>query len=451
MEVHTGHGVMFGTDGVRGLANRELTPELALSLGRAGAHFLSLKTPGAPLVVGRDTRISGDMLESALIAGMCSAGVNVLKAGMLPTPGIACLTRIMGSCGGVVISASHNLMADNGIKFFSPDGFKLTDAEEEEIERLVAHPETIPYPVGEQVGVCQTMDDACDRYVNFLKDVVPVDLSGLTIAVDCANGAASSVAPRLFTELGAQVVPMFNSPNGININDSCGSTNPEKLCRTVLSRKAHLGLAFDGDADRLIAVDENGNLVNGDQIMVICANDLKERGRLVKNTVVVTVMSNLGLHLAMDKAGIEIAQTQVGDRWVLEELLRRGAIFGGEQSGHIIFLEEQTTGDGALTALKLLSVVKRKGLSLGELAAQMDHYPQLLKNVAVSDKQFVMSSVLLKEAVCNCERKLNGQGRILVRPSGTEQLVRVMAEGKDIEELNVIVEELTGVIRKLAC
>lgn len=451
MEVQDRHGVMFGTDGVRGIANRELKPELALSLGRAGAYFLSLKTPGAPLVVGRDTRVSGDMLECALIAGMCSAGVNVLKAGVLPTPGIACLTRLTGSCGGAVISASHNHVMDNGIKFFGPDGFKLTDADEEEIERLVGHPEEIPYPVGEQVGDCQTMTDACDRYVQFLKDAEPVDLSGLTIAVDCANGAASSVVPRLFAELGAQIVPMFHTPNGVNINDSCGSTHPEKLCGTVLSRQAHIGLAFDGDADRLIAVDEKGNLVDGDQIMVICARDLKERGRLSKNTVVVTVMSNLGLHHAMKKAGIEIAETQVGDRWVLEELLRRGAIFGGEQSGHIIFLEDQTTGDGALTALKLLSVIKRKGLPLGELAAQMYRYPQLLKNVAVSDKQSVMSSVLLREAVCDCERRLNGQGRILVRPSGTEQLVRVMAEGKDLEELNVIVEELTGVIRKLAC
>ncbi|HAU32429.1 MAG: Phosphoglucosamine mutase [Desulfotomaculum sp. 46_296] len=451
MGVHAGHGVMFGTDGVRGVANRELKPELALSLGRAGAYFLSLKTPGAPLVVGRDTRISGDMLESALITGMCSAGVNVLKAGVLPTPAVACLTRLTGSCGGAVISASHNPVVDNGIKFFGPDGFKLTDAEEEEIERLVAHPDEIPYPVGEQIGACQAMTDACDRYVQFLKDVVPVDLTGLTIAVDCANGAASSVAPRLFAELGAQVVPMFHTPNGVNINESCGSTHPEKLCGTVLSRRAHIGLAFDGDADRLIAVDEKGNLIDGDQIMVICARDLKERGRLSKNTVVVTVMSNLGLHHAMSKAGIEIAETQVGDRWVLEELIRRGAVFGGEQSGHIIFLEDQTTGDGALTALKLLSVIKRKGLPLGELAAQMDRYPQLLKNVAVSDKHCVMSSVLLKEAICDCERRLNGRGRILVRPSGTEQLVRVMVEGKDLEELNVIVDELTGVIRKLVC
>lgn len=451
MEVYAGHGVMFGTDGVRGVANRELTPGLALSLGRAGAYFLSLKTPGAPLVIGRDTRISGDMLESALIAGMCSAGVSVLKAGVLPTPAIACLTRLTGSCGGAVISASHNPVADNGIKFFGPDGFKLNDAEEEEIEKLVVHPEEIPYPVGEQVGSCQAMTDACDRYIQYLKSVEPVDLTGLTIAVDCANGAASSVVPMLLAELGAQVVPMFHTPNGVNINDSCGSTHPEKLCGAVLSRHAHLGLAFDGDADRLIAVDENGNLVDGDQIMFICAQDLKERGLLSKNTVVVTVMSNLGLHRALDKAGIEIAETQVGDRWVLEELLRRGAVFGGEQSGHIIFLGEQTTGDGALTALKLLSVIRRKGLPLGELAAQMYRYPQLLKNVAVSDKQSVMSSAQLREAVCSCERKLNGQGRILVRPSGTEQLVRVMAEGRDIEELNVIVDELTGVIRKLVC
>ena len=443
-------GVMFGTDGVRGVANRDLTPELALKLGRAGVYVLSGRTPGAPLVVGRDTRVSGDMLESALIAGICSAGVNVLKAGVIPTPAIACLTRVLRAGGGVVISASHNPVADNGIKFFGPDGFKLSDETEAEIEHLVFSPGIIPSPVGDGVGCCMTMADACDRYIEFLKEVAPVDLSGLRIAVDCANGAASPVVPRLLSELGAEVAPVFHTPNGVNINNACGSTYPSALQEVVLSRKADVGLAFDGDADRLIAVDEKGSLVDGDQIMMICARDLKARGKLVKNTVVVTVMSNLGLHLALREDGINIIQTQVGDRCVLEELLRIGATFGGEQSGHIIFLDNQTTGDGALTALKLLSVLKKSGMALSKLASRMERLPQLLKNVPVVDKQKVMASPLLMEAIRQREQKMNGQVRILVRPSGTEPLVRVMAEGKDLEELHIIVEELMQVVSKLA-
>lgn len=442
-------GIMFGTDGVRGVANRDLMPELALKLGRAGAYVLSRRTPGAPLVVGRDTRISGDMLESALIAGICSAGVNVLKAGVIPTPAVACLTRVLEAGGGVIISASHNPVADNGIKFFGPDGFKLSDETEAEIERLVFSPEIIPSPVGDGVGYCRIVTDACDRYMDFLKKAAPVDLSGLRIAVDCANGAASPVVPRLLSELGAEVVPVFHTPDGVNINNACGSTHPAALQEMVLFCKVDVGLAFDGDADRLIAVDEKGSLVDGDQIMMICARDLKARSKLVKNTVVVTVMSNLGLHLALREDGINIVQTQVGDRYVLEELLRIGAAFGGEQSGHIIFLDDQTTGDGALTALKLLSVMKKSGVALSKLAAGMERLPQLLKNVPVVDKQKVMASPLLLEAIRQREQKLNGQGRILVRPSGTEPLVRVMAEGKDIEELHTIIEELLQIVSSL--
>lgn len=441
--------VMFGTDGVRGVANQDLIPDLALKLGRAGAYVLSRKSSGAPIVVGRDTRISGDMLEAALIAGICSAGVNVLKVGIIPTPAIAYLTRSLGAGGGVVISASHNPVADNGIKFFGPDGFKLSDGTETEIERLVEDPKAIPFPVGDKVGYCITIPDSCERYMEFLKNAVPVSLSGLKIAVDCANGAASMVIPRLLSELGAEVAPFFHTPDGVNINNACGSTHPADLQKMVLSSGADVGLAFDGDADRLIAVDEKGDLVDGDHMMVICARDLKNGGKLNKNTIVVTVMSNLGLHLALREEGINIVETQVGDRYVLEELMRIGANFGGEQSGHIIFLDNQTTGDGALTALKLLSVIKKEGMALSKLAARMERLPQLLKNVRVTDKHCVVTSPLLREAICWGEQRLNGQGRILVRPSGTEPLVRVMAEGRNLDELHFIVEELTQIVSKL--
>ncbi|MGQ9823551.1 MAG: phosphoglucosamine mutase [Desulfotomaculales bacterium] len=443
-------GVMFGTDGVRGVANRELTPELAVKIGRAGAHVLAQKTPGAPLVIGRDTRISGDMLEAALVAGICSAGVRVLKAGVLPTPAVAYLARSLGAAGGVVISASHNPVADNGIKFFGPDGFKLPDSTEEEIERLIASPHELPAPVGAAVGCCRDIPDAAGRYAGFLREKVSVDLSGLKIAVDCANGAASHVVPGLLEKLGAAVVPVFHLPNGVNINAACGSTHPAALQETVRSCGADLGLAFDGDADRLIAVDEQGNVVDGDQIMVICGRDLKAKGRLAKNTVVVTVMSNLGLHQAFRRDGVEVVETKVGDRYVLEELRKRGAVFGGEQSGHILFLDDHTTGDGILTALKLLAVLVERKAPLSELAAQMERFPQLLVNVRVADKQKVMASPVLQAALRRQMERLNGQGRILVRPSGTEPLVRVMAEGKRPEELKRIVEELAGVVQSLS-
>ncbi|KJS17900.1 MAG: phosphoglucosamine mutase [Peptococcaceae bacterium BRH_c4b] len=443
-------GVLFGTDGVRGVANRELTPELALSIGRAGAYVLSRETGNTTLLIGRDTRISGDMLEAALTAGICSAGVNVLKAGILPTPAIAYLTSALGTSGGVVISASHNPVADNGIKFFGPSGYKLSDLMEEEIERLIDNPDKIPLPVGGGVGRSYQVEDALDRYVNFLVDAVPVDLSGLKVVVDCANGAAFAVAPRVLTKLGAEVIAINNTPDGVNINDNCGSTHPGELMKKVVEYGADLGLAHDGDADRVLAVDECGNLVDGDRIMVICARHLKEKGELARNTVVVTVMSNLGLHLALRESGINVLETSVGDRYVLEECLRCGSVFGGEQSGHILFLDHTPTGDGLLTALKLLAVVKESGKSLTELAAQMERLPQILKNVKVEDKQAVMSSPVLSEAIRQQERLLAGQGRILVRPSGTEPLVRVMVEGRNMDELEKIVDELTSLVKEIA-
>lgn len=444
-------GVMFGTDGVRGVANRELTPELALKLGRAGACVLSRGESGARLVIGRDTRISGDMLEAALVAGICSVGVDVLQVGVMPTPAIAYLTRTLGAAGGVVISASHNPVEDNGIKFFGPSGYKLSDEVEEQIEALVAvGAADLPAPTGGGVGRSYPVTDAADRYVSFLKETVSVDLSGLKVVVDCANGAAYQVAPRVLRELGAEAVPIFNTPDGVNINRGCGSTHIEALAGTVVDCGADLGLAHDGDADRVLAVDAAGNIVDGDKIMLICARYLKETGKLAKNTVVVTVMSNMGLHLALRESGINVAETKVGDRYVMEELLRTGATFGGEQSGHIIFLEHNTTGDGLLTALYLLKVIKETGLPLVKLSAQMERLPQLLENVRVEDKQSVMSSPVLAQAIKEKEKRLAGQGRILVRPSGTEPLVRVMAEGRDPNELRDIVEELTQVVRKLA-
>lgn len=443
-------GAIFGTDGVRGVANRELTPELALKLGRAGAYVLSRGLPGASLVVGWDTRISSDMLEAALTAGICSAGVNVLKVGVMPTAAIAYLTRALGAAGGAVISASHNPMDDNGIKFFGASGYKLSDAMEEEIEQLLSNTACIPAPVGAGVGRIFPVADAADRYIAFLKDTVSCDFSGLKVVVDCANGAASRIAPRVLAELGAEVIPIFNTPDGANINAGCGSTHPAALQEAVLEHGAHLGLAHDGDADRVIAVDGRGNLVDGDQIMVILARSLQKKGRLARNTVVVTVMSNLGLDLALEKSGIRVLKTRVGDRYVLEELLRSGATFGGEQSGHIIMLDYNTTGDGILTALQLLQVVRETGATLQELAAQMEKLPQLLENVRVTDKEKVMGSPELARAIREQEERLGGQGRILVRPSGTEPLVRVMVEGRDMELLRSIAGELVEVIHRVS-
>jgi phosphoglucosamine mutase len=442
---------MFGTDGVRGVANQELTSELALKLGRAGAYALCQNMPRGHLVIGRDTRVSGDMLEAALVAGICSVGVSVLKVGVVPTPAVAYLCQTLGAMGGIVISASHNPVIDNGIKFFDARGFKLTDEKEEEIEQFM-HSEAnkIPVPVAGEIGRAYNAEDAAERYIKFLKDTVPVDLTGLKIVVDGANGAASQIAPRLLFELGAEVVPIYCNPNGVNINAVCGSTYPASLQEKVIACKADLGLAYDGDADRLIAVDETGEIVDGDQIMVICANQMRKKGTLAKDTVVVTVMSNLGLHLALKKNQIKVIETKVGDRYVLEELLRLGTNFGGEQSGHIIFLNHSSTGDGILTSLKLLSVIKESGASLKELAAQMERLPQVLENVPVRNKQQVMASPVLKEAIQRKGRLLAGNGRILVRPSGTEEVVRIMVEGRDIAQLREIVNELTAVTKELA-
>lgn len=443
-------GKMFGTDGVRGVANSELSPELAFKLGRAAAHVLARDSAVNRMVIGKDTRISGDMLESALVAGICSAGVDVFKLGVMPTPAIAYLTRDLKAAGGVVISASHNPVDDNGIKFFSASGFKLPDATEADIEALVeADCAGIPYPTGGSVGRAYQLDDAADRYVKYAKGIFSTPIRKTRIVVDCANGAAYQVAPRILRELGAAVLAISNQPDGININKRCGSTHPEALMDAVIATGADLGLAFDGDADRVLAVDSSGRLVDGDQIMVICARHMQEKGLLAANTVVVTVMSNLGLHLALRDSGIRVVETKVGDRYVLEELLRTGACFGGEQSGHIISLNHNTTGDGVLTALQLLTVLQESGRSLDQLASQMEKFPQLLENVPVEDQSLVMNSAVLAGAIKEIERELDGKGRVLVRPSGTEPLVRVMVEGKDMEQLKDITGRLVALIKEI--
>ncbi|HZW83955.1 MAG TPA: phosphoglucosamine mutase [Candidatus Deferrimicrobium sp.] len=444
-------GKLFGTDGVRGVANSQLTPQLAFKLGQAGAYVLSKAHSHPRIVIGRDTRISGSMLEAALIAGICSVGADVLTVGVLPTPGIAYLTRNLEATAGVVISASHNPVEDNGIKFFSASGHKLPDTLEDEIEEIVSG-ETCPWniPVGEEVGRVIEVVDPVGQYVNYLKTTIDCNLNGLKVVMDCANGAAYEVAPRVLRELGAEVIPMFHEPDGVNINKKCGSTHPEELQRAVVRHQAHIGLANDGDADRLIAVDEQGNIVDGDFIMVICASFLKERGELALNSLVTTVMSNMGLYIALKNKGINVLETKVGDRYVMEELLKSGAKFGGEQSGHIIFLNYNTTGDGVCTALQLLRVMHETGKSLSELATQMTRLPQVLKNVRVNNKTLAMEAAEVLLAIETATAKLDGRGRVLVRPSGTEPLVRVMAEGPDMQELNLLVDQVVDTILKIA-
>ncbi len=442
-------GRLFGTDGVRGVANSQLTPSLAFRLGQAGAYVLSKEHPHPRIVIGKDTRISGDMLEAALISGICSVGADVLRVGVLPTPGIALLTRTLEVSAGVVISASHNPVQDNGIKFFDSTGYKLPDAIEDEIERIVLNEEK-PWqvPIGGEVGRVIDINDAGRRYIDFLKATVG-RLDGIKVVLDCANGAAAFVGPLVLQEVGVEVICICNTPDGININAHCGSTHPEQLQRAVLEHGADLGLALDGDADRLIVVDELGNILDGDFIMLICALAQKAKGNLDQNAVVVTVMSNLGLHLALKEAGITIFQTQVGDRYVMEELLRTGAKLGGEQSGHIIFLDHNTTGDGLLTGLHLLAVIKEREMTLSQLAAQMQRLPQVLLNTTIKHKERVMKDERVLGKVKQAELMLGDQGRVLVRPSGTEPLIRVMVEGPDQQKLRELAQGVIDII--LAC
>ncbi|HWO76947.1 MAG TPA: phosphoglucosamine mutase [Bacillus sp. (in: firmicutes)] len=442
-------GKYFGTDGVRGVANSELTPELAFKLGRFGGYVLTKETDRPKVLIGRDTRISGHMLESALVAGLLSIGAEVMRLGVISTPGVAYLTKFLGAHAGVMISASHNPVSDNGIKFFGPDGFKLSDEQENEIEALLdLEEDTLPRPTGANLGQLNDYLEGGQKYLQYLKTTVDEDFTGIHIALDCAHGATSSLAAHLFADLEADLSTMGASPNGLNINDGVGSTHPEALAQFVLEKKADVGLSFDGDGDRLIAVDEHGNIVDGDQIMYICAKYLKEDGRLRHNTVVSTVMSNLGFYKALEQHGIESVQTAVGDRYVVEEMKKNGYNLGGEQSGHIIFLDYNTTGDGLLTGVQLVNILKITGKPLSELAAEMKKYPQKLVNVRVTDKEHVKDNEKVKAVIEAVEQEMNGNGRVLVRPSGTEPLVRVMVEAQTEEQCKEYVERIAEVVKK---
>ena len=428
-------GRLFGTDGVRGVANTELTPELAMQLGQAGAYVLTKTNSHKPtIMVGCDTRISGDMLANALMAGICSVGANAVYVGVVPTPAVAYLTRKYKVDAGVVISASHNSVEFNGIKFFNGDGYKLPDAIEDEIEAIINNGlEKLPRLIGSGVGKIKYRTDAREEYVNHCLKAVDMHLDGIKIVVDCAEGASFYTSVETLKELGANVVAIHNSPDGTNINANCGSTHMEELMARVVYEKASLGLAFDGDADRLLAVDENGHEVNGDEIMAIIGNYMKQQGKLKKDTIVATVMSNLGFFIMGEENGINIEKTKVGDRYVLERMKKMGANLGGEQSGHIIFLDDNTTGDGLISALHLLEVVVESGKTLSELKQIMEVMPQALVNAKVPThkKDKYMDYPEIAEAIEKLEKEFDGKGRVLIRPSGTEPLVRVMIEGKD--------------------
>ncbi|MCC9621568.1 phosphoglucosamine mutase [Thalassospira sp. MA62] len=445
-------GKYFGTDGVRGVANSELTAELAYRLGRAGGYVLSKHLPEGEqpkVLIGRDTRISGHMLEGALIAGLLSIGAEVMRLGVISTPGVAYLTKSLDATAGVMISASHNPVADNGIKFFGSDGFKLDDATEQEIEDILdAAEDTLPRPTGKDLGFVSDYYEGAQKYLQMLKQTVEEDFDGLHIALDCAHGATSGLAARLFADLEANVSTIGNSPNGLNINEGVGSTHPEHLAEFVREKGADMGLAFDGDGDRLIAIDENGDIVDGDKIMYICGKYLSEKGRLKDNTIVATVMSNLGFHKAVEEAGMTALQTAVGDRYVVEEMKKHQYTLGGEQSGHLIFLDHSTTGDGMLSGVQLAEIVKSTGRKLSELAAEMPVYPQKLVNIRVTNKNDAMNGERVLATIQEAETEMAGNGRILVRASGTEPLVRVMAEAPTAEECDRYVEKIAQVVRE---
>lgn len=444
-------GKYFGTDGVRGVANKELTPELAFKLGRYGGYVLAhnedKKHPR--VLVGKDTRVSGDMLEHALIAGLVSIGAEVMRLGVISTPGVAYLTREMGAELGVMISASHNPVADNGIKFFGSDGFKLSDAQENEIEALLdqENPD-LPRPTGKDIVHTSDYFEGAQKYLSYLKSTIEVNLEGLKIALDGAHGSTTALAPFLFGDLEADTVTIGCNPDGYNINDETGSTHPQALAQKVVDNECDFGLAFDGDGDRLIAVDEKGQIVDGDQIMFVIGQEMAKNQELNDNMIVSTVMSNLGFYKALEAEGIQSDKTKVGDRYVVEEMRRGHYNLGGEQSGHIVMMDYNTTGDGLLTGVHLAAVVKRSGKKLSELAGQMKKYPQSLVNVRVTDKYGVEDNQDVKAVMDEVEAEMNGEGRILVRPSGTEPLVRVMVEAKTDEDAHGFAERIAKVVEE---
>lgn len=440
---------MFGTDGVRGIANTELTAELAYSLGRAGAFVLTEGTHKPKILVGKDTRISGDMLEAALVAGILSVGAEAVVLGVVPTPAVAHLTREYGADAGVMISASHNPVEYNGIKFFDARGYKLSDELEDQIQSTIENNFAgVPSPVGVNLGREFIENEALEDYIRFAKSTVSVDLSGLKIALDCANGASYKSSVKAFKDLGAEVCVINNTPDGTNINEKCGSTHPEELMKYVVENGCNVGFAFDGDADRCLAVDENGKLVDGDFILTLCGKHLKETNKLKDDTIVVTVMSNLGLQIACKEQGMKTITTKVGDRYVLEEMIKGNYVLGGEQSGHIIFLNHNTTGDGLVTALQIASIVKKENKSLSELCSIMKELPQVLANAKVPNemKNIYLEDEEIKNEIKRIEESLHGKGRVLIRPSGTEPLVRVMLEGENQEEIDKMAHNLADMI-----
>ena len=445
-------GRLFGTDGVRGIANKELTPELAFNLGKAGTFVLSKESKRPTIIIGKDTRVSGDMLENALTAGILAVGGNVIKAGVIPTPAVAFLTRYYKADAGIVISASHNTFEYNGIKFFNSEGFKLDDLIEEKIEDIIISSIDVnSHITGDLIGKClEAEESAAELYAEHLIQTADFRLDGKKVVLDCANGASYQVARRVYERLGAEVITIGDSPNGVNINDGCGSTHPEKLQERVVKEGAFMGMAFDGDADRLIVSDEKGRVLDGDKTIAICAKMLKSEGRLKDDKVTATVMSNIGFHKAMEAEGISVDVTGVGDRYVLERMLETGCIIGGEQSGHIIFLEHTTTGDGILSSLQFVKAVLASGKPASELADEITIYPQVLVNARINNdyKKTYAKDPEVEEAIRTAEEKMAGSGRVLIRPSGTEPLVRVMLEGSDAEQIKELAQELADLIER---
>jgi len=443
---------LFGTDGIRGIANEyPMTTEVALNVGRAIAYLSKRKGHTPRIIIGRDTRLSGDMFESAIISGICSMGVNAISVGVMPTPGIAFLTHDMRADAGIVISASHNPSQDNGIKIFNNEGFKLSDEKENQIEELIfANNMDKLHPVPKELGRVSRMDDAAGRYVDFLKSTFLQEINpeGMKVVLDCGNGATYRVAPEVFAELGVEVTTLFNQPDGKNINLNCGSQHTESLAAEVLHQRADVGFAFDGDGDRVIAVDDKGNVLTGDRMLAICSAILKKEGKLKNNLVVRTVMSNLGLSIAFGKLGIDSVFAQVGDRFVLEEMLARSAIIGGEDSGHLIFFQHHTTGDGLITALQVLAAMKKEDKFLSELARIMKVFPQMLINIDVKRKPEIETVPKIMAAIKKAEEALGDKGRVLVRYSGTQNMCRVMVEGPTKKETETHCRQIADVVKK---
>jgi phosphoglucosamine mutase len=444
---------LFGTDGIRGTANvHPMTAEMAMKVGRALAYISKRKGHTPRIIIGRDTRLSGDMFESAIVSGICSMGVNAISVGVIPTPGIAFLTNSMRADAGVVISASHNPLQDNGIKIFNGEGFKLADEKENVIEELIFFNNMHKlHPSPKELGKLSLMDDATARYIVFLKNTFPKEINpeGIKAVLDCANGATYRVAPAIFSELGLDVTTLFDHPDGTNINADCGSQHPQALAKEVLRQKADVGFAFDGDGDRMIAVDDKGNVLTGDQILAICSAVLKKEGKLTNNIVVRTVMSNMGLSVAFQKLGIDSVFANVGDRFVLEEMLAKGAVIGGEDSGHLIFLHHHTTGDGLITALQLLAAMKKEGKPLSELARIMTVFPQVLINLDVKTKPDIETIPEITAVISQVEKKLGNKGRVLVRYSGTQNMCRVMVEGPTKKETQSYCRQIADVVEKM--